>query len=229
MLRRLLAESKGSLGLLLYFSVVPSLFGSLLASYVLYHAHEIRLLPFFFIFLFNLAASLGLGLGFMPTTFYSLLAGYLFGWDSLPHLFFSYLLAAAFSYTLAGMLDKGKLFRLLAEKYPLEKVLSKLSGPGIVLASLLRLSPIPFTVLNTVFAMARFPFSKYLIGSVLGMVPRTVFLVYVGQAFTKVKSIADLESQASTWVVLVLAFVSFAGVGWIVKKRLFGTEEGNIV
>jgi uncharacterized membrane protein YdjX (TVP38/TMEM64 family) len=139
------------------------------------------------------------------------------------------LLAAAFSYTLAGMLDKGKLFRLLAEKYPLEKVVSKLSGSGIVLASLLRLSPIPFTVLNTVFAMARFPFSKYLIGSVLGMVPRTVFLVYVGQAFTKVKSIADLESQASTWVVLVLAFVSFAGVGWIVKKRLFGTEEGNIV
>ena len=225
MFQRLYTESKASLVLLLYFSLVPSLLGSLLASYVLFHAHEIRLFSFLLVLLLNLVSSIGLGLGFMPTTFYSLLAGYLFGWHSLPHLFLSYMMAATFSYALGCMLDKGKLFRLLNEKYPLEAINAKLSDSGIVLASLLRLSPIPFTVLNTIFAMARFPFVKYLVGTLLGMVPRTVFLVYIGRSFTHVDTITDLESSASTWFVLFLAFLSFAGIGWLVKRRLFGSEE----
>jgi uncharacterized membrane protein YdjX (TVP38/TMEM64 family) len=135
------------------------------------------------------------------------------------------MIAAAFSYVLAGMFDKGKLLRVLSEKYPIEAIIAKLSVSGIVLATLLRLSPIPFTVLNTLFSMSRFPFVKYLFGSLLGMIPRTVFLVYVGRAFTHVNTIADLESRVSTWFVLFLAFVSFAGIGWLIKKRLFGSEE----
>jgi len=200
---------------------VPSLCGSVLAGYCLVYTQEIRLLSFSTLFVFNLLASFGLGLGLMPTTFFSLLAGYVFGWHSLPFLFISYSIATAFGYWFCGLFDQGKMIRLLNEKYPVETMIHKLSGSGIILSSLCRLSPIPFAILNAIFAITKFPFPKYMTGSLLGMVPRTIFLVYVGHEFTHVTSIADLESNASTWVVIILAFVSFAGIGWLVKKNLF--------
>lgn len=222
MIKRLFAQSPQSLLLLLYFGLMPSLFGSFLAGLCLSHSETILSLDFFSLFAYNFLFAFVLGLGFMPTTFYSLLAGYFFGWFSLPYLVFSYCLASAFGYWLCGKMDKGGLLKLFGEKYPIDAILQKLSDSGIMLSALCRMSPtLPFAVLNCFFALVRFPFLKYMIGSMLGMIPRTVFAVYIGGKFTNVHSVADLHSDFSTWFALALAVISFLGIGWIVKKKLF--------
>lgn len=222
MIKRLFAQSPQSLILLLYFGLMPSLLGSFLAGLCLTHSETILSFDNFSLFGFNLLFALVLGLGFMPTTFYSLLAGYFFGWFSLPYLVFSYGVASAFGYWLCGKMDKGGLLKLFGEKYPIETIMQKLSDSGIMLSALCRMSPtLPFAVLNCFFALVRFPFWKYMIGSMIGMIPRTVFAVYIGSKFTNVRSVSDLHSDFSTWFALALAVISFIGIGWIVKRKLF--------
>lgn len=201
---------------------MPSFLGSLLASYCLSHSTEIQATSPFVLFLGQVLASIALALGFMPTTFYSLLAGYFFGWSSIPYLFVSYMLASVCGYYLCMWLDRGHLRKVLNERYPVDRVVQKLSGSGIGLAAFCRLSPtLPFAILNAIFAMVQYPFYSYFIGGFIGMLPRTLFAVYLGQKFQHVTSLEDMQSEMSTWFAVVMALFSFVGIGWIVKKKLF--------
>ena len=203
-------------------SVMPSLLGGLLTSYCLIQQSWLRTLNGNELLVINLLSSVVLAIGWMPTTFFSLISGYLWGWKSLPFIAVSYMIASALGYYLCSKLDNGKLADTLNEKFPVQQILSKLEQSGFWLAVFCRLSPtLPFAVLNALFAMAKYPIGHYLGGGFLGMLPRTIFAVFLGTKFSHVTSVSQLKTDASTWFALAMIALSFAGLGWIVKKRLF--------
>lgn len=207
--------------LLLYLSVMPTLLGGIVASYALTHQMELREFTLLQQIAISLLSSIFLALGWMPTTFYSLLSGYLWGIESAPFVVGSYLIASLLGYYFSSLLDNGKLFTALDEKFPVNKVLTKLKESSFWLAAFCRLSPaLPFSVMNAMFAMAKYPLAPYLVGSLIGMLPRTCFALFVGEKFSHVQSIHELKTDATTWVAVALVAVSFVGLGWIGKKRL---------
>ncbi|MBC7389892.1 MAG: VTT domain-containing protein [Opitutaceae bacterium] len=222
MLKRLLARNKRSIFILLYFGIMPSIMGSIVSGIVIHNVIEIRNFDLILLIGFNLVSSIVLAIGFIPTTVYSLLLGYILGWTALPLVLLSYTIACAIGYILCNWLDNGKMVEFFQEKYDIISFKQKLENTGFWIAALCRLSPaLPFAVLNAVFAIVRFPFGKYMFGSMVGMIPRTVFAVFVGRSFINITSIDDLKSDYTLWIAISLAIVSFIGIGWIVK-RIFG-------
>ncbi len=222
MLKSLWLRNKRSFFIIIYFGIMPSLMGSIVSGIVIHNVDEIRSFPLVLLLAFNLLSAMVLAIGFIPTTVYSLLLGYVLGWMALPLLLFSYTIACALGYAICGWIDNGKLVEFFQEKYDIISFKKKLENSGLWIAALCRLSPaLPFAVLNAVFAIVRFPFGKYMFGSMIGMVPRTVFAVYVGRNFISINSVDDLKSDYTLWIAIFLAVLSFAGIGWIVK-RTFG-------
>ena len=225
MKKGIFAKWDRSFWLLIYFGVMPSLFGTALAGYSLFFTDAIRHMGILGLMVINLLFSFVLALGLMPTTFYALLAGYMLGWESLPYLFLSYLLASSIGYSLCAFLDSGKLKGFLDQRFDMSHTMEEMTGTGVLLVAFCRMSPaLPFAVLNAVFAIVRYPLPPYLIGSVLGMVPRTLFAVYVGGCFSLVTSFEDLKSETSLWFAVVIALLSFWGIGWIVKKKFLRSK-----
>ena len=221
MFQRLVSKAGGSLFLILYLSLAPSLVGGILAGYALHYQTWLRELSHVQLFLFSPLCAFLLAMGWMPTTFFSLLGGYLWGWQSLPLVLLSYLLASFWGYFFCRRLDNGKLVGSLEERFPIRRILEKLQASSFWLAVFCRLSPaLPFSVMNAVFAMACYPLKPYFLGSLLGMLPRTIFALFLGERFSHITSVAQLRSDYSTWAALVFVLVSFAGLGWIGKKRL---------
>ena len=199
---------------------MPSLMGGIVSGLVINNVVEIRHADLLLLFILNLFASIVLAIGFIPTTIYSLLCGYILGWTALPLVLISYTIACSLGYIICNRLDNGKLLEFLKGKYDVVSVQRKLENSEIGIAALCRLSPaLPFAILNAVFSMVKFPFGKYMLGSMLGMIPRTVFAVYVGRSFIKINSVEDLKSDYSLWITICFAIVSFVGIGLIVKKK----------
>ena len=221
MFKNLLVKNKASFLLLLYFGVMPVLMGSFVSGMAIKHMEQIRNSDTVTIFAVNLLVSVFLALGFIPTTFYSLLCGYIFGWGSLQLILISYAIACALGYIICSKIDNGGLLNALEEKYNIGSVKIKLESSGFWIPAMCRLSPaLPFAIMNAVFAIVKFPFVKYMIGSMIGMMPRTLFAVFIGMGFTKIHSVEDMKSEWSLWFAIVLAIISFGGIGWIIKKKL---------
>lgn len=221
MFKKLFSKAGSSLFLLLYLSVMPTIVGGLVASYALTHQADLKSLSLLQQLGISLLSSVFLSIGWMPTTFYSLLSAYLWGMESAPFVVGSYLIASLLGYYFSSLLDNGKLAGALDEKFPVSKVLTKLKESSFWLAAFCRLSPaLPFSVMNAMFAMAKYPLVPYVGGSLIGMLPRTCFALFVGEKFSHVQSISELKTDATTWVAVALVAVSFVGLGWIGKKRL---------
>jgi uncharacterized membrane protein YdjX (TVP38/TMEM64 family) len=222
MLKTLFSKAGSSIFLLIYLGLMPTLLGGAMAGYVLSHQEVFKNMDAPTLFLLNIGFAVVLAIGWMPTTFFSMLCGYLWGWESLHFVVLSYVLASVLGYFLCKWLDRGRLQQVLAEKFPVQEILGKLEKSGFWLAVFCRLSPtLPFAVLNALFAMAKYPFYQYMAGGTLGMLPRTVFALFVGAGFSHVHHLAELKTDASIWFALALFVLSSAGLGWLVKKRLF--------
>jgi uncharacterized membrane protein YdjX (TVP38/TMEM64 family) len=97
--------------------------------------------------------------------------------------------AALLAISAAFALSKGLLRRRVeswAEEHPLFRAVNAaVSRQGAFVAFLMRLSPvIPFSVINYYFGVTRVRFPTYLLASWLGMVPGTLFYVYLGKLGT---------------------------------------------
>lgn len=199
---------------------MPALIGGLVATFAISNINELRNYSLPLLFSLNIAAGAFLAAGFIPTTVYSLLCGYIFGWISLPFILLSYLIACALGYWACNLIENGNLLSFLEQKYDIDSYKKKLESAGIGIVALCRLSPaLPFAILNAVFAMTKFHFKQFMVGSLIGMIPRTALAVYVGSSFTSIHSVDDLKSDSSLWIALIFAGLSFVGIGVIIKRK----------
>lgn len=219
--KRLLNKAGGSVLLLIYLGVMPTICGSVIAAYALGHQEWLKTLSPLEILSINLLFSAVLAVGWIPTTFFSLLSGYLWGWQCVPFVCISYVIASLLGYHGSSLLDNGKLVGVLAERFPIQKTIKRIQNSGFWLTVFCRLSPVfPFAIMNAVFAMVRYPLGTFVGGGVVGMLPRTMFAIYLGQRLSHVSSMQQLRNDHSLWVSILLVIVSFIGIGWVGRKSM---------
>lgn len=160
--------------------------------------------------IYALAFAASAGLGLLPTYAQAILGGWVFGFAlGFPAALLGFTLAALVGYLLARWVAGDSLERLLARDPRLlvvrDALVRERHGRTLLVTALLRIPPTsPFSLMNLAFASARVALWPYLVGTTLGLAPRTVVYVWMGAAGagTGAKGLGELvKNSKGLWQV----------------------------
>ncbi|EPR66719.1 TVP38/TMEM64 family protein [Cyclobacterium qasimii] len=224
--RNIYSKSPWVLVSILWVSILPTIGAVTLGNWIYRNWAELELLPIDqpnIALIYCLTGTVLMGLALVPTTFFAVVTGFLFGWQAFPYLVLSYTLASAVGYLLGRVLEKDSLEWIL-EPYPKASQLihDKKEQMG-KLIFYIRISPvIPFAISNLVFALLDTGLKRVLWFGFVGMLPRTL-LAFSSGAFAG--SIQDaLSSNASVWQYLLIGGLLLVSVWGIYS---FFTKPGK--
>ena len=205
-------------------TVFPSL-GSLLTLNFLYKNsgifQDINFLSWEVTVLYVVLVMTLMGLALLPTTFLSILSGFIFGWVSFPFLVLGYTLATVIGFQAGRNLDSGSLNFLLSRYPKAARLIEEKKDDISQLIFFVRLSPvIPFALSNLLFAMLQAGMIKVLWMGLWGMLPRTS-MAFITGIFGE--SLVDaLEGDSGGTQILVIAgllLLSMWGIYRFFAKR----------
>jgi uncharacterized membrane protein YdjX (TVP38/TMEM64 family) len=165
-----------------------------------------------------------------PTTFVAIVTGYYFGWVGAAGMVLAYALASALGYELAQRIDHGKLRSFLHLFPKAEAVLRELQHQSWQLILLTRLSPVlPFALMTFVLAIVGVPRRRFLLASVVGMLPRSLFFFWLGtQASDVLALLRDPDQGRLSKIVLAsLITASLFGLFVVFNRALQKALRGG--
>ncbi|GAA3954896.1 TVP38/TMEM64 family protein [Hymenobacter algoricola] len=236
-LKELLQKNASTLFSMVLLVALPVL-GSSSLSYMLYRNQALlqnlslgQALAYFVVIAFTMAFAL------TPTTFVALATGFYLGWAGLPGMVLAYALAAFVGYEVACRLDHGKMTTFLHHFPKADAVMRELKTESWQLIVLTRISPVlPFALMTFVLAVMRIDRRRFLLGSVAGMLPRSLFFYWLGTKAQDVYALLNNPDSGTAGKVLLigLVVVSLFGLYYIFNRALqralgrsTGTSEKN--
>ena len=154
--------------------------------------------------LFALGYALCCGAGLLPTYAPSIAAGWIFGpWVGFPVCVAGYLGGSSLGFAISRLAGRGGQVKGWIDHWPKAAVIrhalveEKASRTALIVG-LLRLSPsCPFSITNLAMAGAGVPFPIFLVGTVLGMAPRTLAAVIMSHLAAEqgAKDLVELATQ----------------------------------
>ncbi len=149
------------------------------------------------------------GFALLPTNVIGILCGWAFGFPLGITLHISAIVGAALisSYVLAPL--AGNTFQEFLEHHEKAKVLHKSLlqknfRRTTIIITLLRLSPaMPFALTNLLMTAARVPIFSFLIGTFIGMLPRSAAVVFFGAGLSEL----DFSEPFNIWM-FIFGFVA---------------------
>lgn len=142
-LRNIYNQSPWVLVAVLWVSILPSIGAIILGNWIYSHWSEINLSPIIkpeIVLIYCISGTFLMGLALVPTTFFAVISGYVFGWQTFPYLVLAYTLASAVGYYLGRILEKDSLDLLLAPYPKAKKLISEKKGQMGSLIFLLELA-----------------------------------------------------------------------------------------
>lgn len=154
-----------------------------------------------------------------PTTFLAIVSGFLLGWKAIPVVLVSYVLAAAFGFQIAQFINQDSLMTYVKSSEKRKTFFLKLQGKDFLLTIFSRLSPVlPFAVMNVTLASLQVNFRKYLLGSIIGMFPRTIISIYIGVESENITSSIEGGEWNLTKIIVLTSLLIISS--WGIKKVL---------
>lgn len=206
-----------------WMTILPIL-SSLESSYFVYQFADFfasqPLLNLIFIYL---GLAFAMGLAMIPTTMVSLLSGYLFGFQSLPIVIISYLIASIIGFLLGKLIQPKSIYTLLEKKQFIHQIHHSIENQSFKWIFLMRLSPVlPFALSNAYLSLLKIPFRSYIFGSAIGMLPRTLLAVWSGTEIKNIEIMLEGENPLSlqNYLSLSLFFLSLIGFFALIKKNI---------
>jgi uncharacterized membrane protein YdjX (TVP38/TMEM64 family) len=164
--------------------------------------------------LWTVAMACGIGFGLLPVYSNTIICGWVFGWPvGCASAMVSYLGAAVIGYRLSRRLSQQRVKELIDQSPAASRIHQALlhndRRRALLIVSLWRLSGSPFPFTNLVMASCGVPMRIYLVGTLLGLLPRVIIgtLVAATAAQTGAKSIASLVFDSSQPLLLILGAV----------------------
>jgi len=162
----------------------------------------------------------------MPGALLTMAAGYVYGvWWGVAVAAAAGLLAATASFLLARTAFRDRIRAWLGPSPHFEAIRSAIAENSIVVVLLLRLSPlVPFNVANYAFGLSDVPLSRYVVASLLGMLPGAWLYASIGSIAPSLLS-SGPSVPAGTRLALLLAGLSASAaavyvVGMASRRRL---------
>ena len=165
------------------------------------------------------------GFALLPTYAPAILGGWAFGDGiGIPAALTGFVLASAINYAWAHRLSVGHATALLAERPRWLAVRNALVGRSwwktLLVVALIRVPPnSPFALSNGAMAAARVPLGAYLVGTLLGLAPRTAVAVRAGSHLSSL-DFSRRDALGSAAVTLALSIVVLGVLGWFARRAL---------
>ena len=164
------------------------------------------------------------GLALLPTYAHSALGGWAFGVGvGLSAALSSFAGAALVAYWIARKASGERVTQLIAEHPKMQAVYDALLRSGfwrsLAIITLVRIPAAPFAMTNVIMAAARVPILPFGLGTLLGLIPRTAFVVITAAGASRL----DLREANQIWVFLgslAVAGVVVCIIAWIAKRTL---------
>lgn len=208
----------------LWVAVMPSL-GSIVSLQVLFAGNQDWIFPpltgILAVVIFMGLAGFIMGFALLPTTLFSILTGFIWGWDAFGWLVTAYLLATSLGYSLGTFLSQHQL-EILLKYYPkAEKLVLEKQGKIGSLIFFVRLSPvIPFAFSNVLFALLQTGIWRLLWWGIWGMLPRTILAFYSGTiAESLYQALRESGGHFEWFAFVILLTISLGGIVYILKKK----------
>lgn len=223
MLKNLIRQNAATFVSMLLLVILPVVVSSGLVL-LLYTYDELLLhLGFWEMLLYFVVVSFTMAFALTPTTFVALVSGFYLSWPGFPGVIISYGLAALLGYTVARLIDEGKLLSFLSRFEKTALVMEELRKQSWGLIILTRISPVlPFALMTFVLSVMKINRRKFLLASLIGMLPRTLFFFWVGtQAQNLVTLLRDPDAGSSgQTLMIVLIIVSLFGLYYLFNRAL---------
>ena len=161
-----------------------------------------------------------MGLALTPTTFIALVSGYFLGLPAVVGVVISYLTASLIGFSLTRAVDQGQLMHSVydwlseSKAQRLRQLLSGVADHQFGIIVMARLSPLlPFALMNVVLPVAGVRLKSFLIAGTLGMLPRTIFFIWLGSEAKALRTLVEEGGAGLVPRLLVvgLLVVSLAG------------------
>ncbi len=174
---------------------------------------------------------LSAGVGFLPTYGQSFLGGWAFGFaGGFPGAMLGFVGGSVIGYFISQRVSRERVEAELSRTPRAKQIRDALVGRGFLrttlIVSLIRVPPnAPFAVTNLVLASSGIGLGPYIIGTALGMAPRTALAVFfAAQAHTEgAKNILDILQNRPWWEVFVaigIFVVVLATIGAIANRAV---------
>lgn len=162
------------------------------------------------------------GLALMPTYALSFGAGVFFGWAVGGALAVGgAVLGAVIGYAVWGLMARERVMSVIdanpKARVVRDALVERSAWRTFTLVSLIRVPPnSPFALTNLVMSSVRVHPAVYVLGTAIGMAPRTVLAAFIGSA---TGSVADVGTSQGPWKIvgIVAAVVAFGAVFWLVS------------
>lgn len=214
MLKQLLQKNFGTFISMALLVIVPVSVSSTLA--VLLHKYQdllLNLTPGQTV-LYFLVVSITMAFALTPTTFVALLTGFYLGWPGFPGVVISYGLASLIGYYLAQIIDQGKLLKFVNHFDKAAAVMEELKHQSWSLIILTRISPVlPFALMTFVLAMMKVNRRKFLLASIVGMLPRTLFFFWLGAQAQDIILLLQNSNTGTSGKLLLIALIAISVFG----------------
>ncbi|WP_084190432.1 TVP38/TMEM64 family protein [Reichenbachiella agariperforans] len=205
---RLFRENRRMAVLMAWMAIVP-IGTSLVSGYFLLGAEELiaNMVTWQWL-LFYACTMLTMALAITPTTYIALLSGYFIGMESLIGVVVAYQGASLLGYILARGINRGFVDQIISY-YPksagyFDNVLDK----QVMTTLLARLSPaLPFALMNVVLSAAKIRLASFFWGGLIGMLPRTLFFVWVGSQAHQLRDAVHYDHGMIASIVLTIAAI----------------------
>lgn len=154
--------------------------------------------------LYFLGILLFCGFALLPTNIVGVLAGWTFSFDlGIAVLITGIVGAASLSFLIHSRLVGDRLPHVFDTHPKAKAIYQALVGQSVwraaLIISLLRLSPaMPFALTNFLMAAARVPLGSFVVGTFLGMLPRSSAVVFLGAGLSEL----TFDNQQNTWLII---------------------------
>lgn len=137
----------------------------------------------------------------LPASLLTLSAGFLFGlWKGVLVAMLGNTAGAAAAFLVGRAVVHDWVQRRIGRKPAFRATADAIAGDGFKVVVLVRLSPLfPANVMNYVLSITKVCFRRYVLGTLVGMLPGTVLFVYVGSTARSLTAIAAGEIERNRW------------------------------
>jgi len=169
------------------------------------------------------------GIGMLPTYAQAILGGWCFGVSiGFPAALAGFAGASVIGYTIARTVSRHRVEDVIESSARSRAVRDALIGRGFLktlgIVTLLRLPPnSPFALTNLVMASAGVRLLPFIIGTAIGMAPRTALAVYLGSGIEVLTRETLSPSQAPKQVIIggiILTLIVVVVIGHIANKAI---------
>ncbi|MBL4654944.1 MAG: VTT domain-containing protein [Bacteroidia bacterium] len=218
-----LKTEKGYLAGLILFTILPVSVSSFTLLFFKDYETYIEGSPF----LFFSVSTITMAVALTPSTYIAALSGYFYSWAGLGGLILAYTIASILGLLIGKSIKPDSIKKTINDLFKKPNLVENLEKRQFEFIVLSRLSPImPFAMLNLALSIYNIKWSKYIIGSIVGMLPRSLLFFWLGMNAQNIWDFIAEPTMEKGYKLLpiILIVISSLGIIYLVKRSL-GSKE----